>query len=60
MLAYDVVSPEHRGVFRQRGACSMNLVVLVAVVVEDLADQRAPHQLGVSVFDLKQTGCASG
>lgn len=32
----------------------MNLVFLVSIVVEDFSDQRAPHQLRVSVFDLKR------
>lgn len=30
------------------------LVVLVTVVVEHLADEGAPHQLGVSMFDLTE------
>lgn len=32
----------------------MNLVFLITVVVEDFSNQRTPHQLRVSVFDLKQ------
>lgn len=32
----------------------MNLVFLITIVVEDFPNQRAPHQLRVSVFDLKQ------
>lgn len=28
------------------------LVFLVAIVVEDLSDQTAPHQLGMPMFDL--------
>lgn len=31
-----------------------HLVFLVPIVVEDLPHQRAPQQLGVSVFDLNQ------
>lgn len=31
----------------------MNLVFLIAIVVEDFSDQRTPHQLRVSMFDLK-------
>ena len=31
----------------------MNLVFLVAIVVEDFSNQRTPHQLRVSMFDLK-------
>lgn len=30
----------------------MDLVFLDTIVAEDLSDQRAPHQLRVSVFDL--------
>lgn len=32
----------------------MNLVILITIVVEDLSDQSTPHQLRVSMFDLKQ------
>lgn len=32
----------------------MDLVFLIPVVVEDFSNQRTPHQLRVSVFDLKQ------
>lgn len=32
----------------------MNLVFLIAIVVEDFPNQRTPHQLGVSMFDLKE------
>ena len=32
----------------------VNLVFLVTIVVEDFSNQRAPHQLRVSMFDLKQ------
>lgn len=31
----------------------MNLVFLIAIVVEDFSNQRTPHQLRVSMFDLK-------
>ena len=33
---------------------SAYLVVLVTVVVEHLADEGAPHELGVSMFDLTE------
>lgn len=32
----------------------MNLVFLITIVVEDFSNQRTPHQLRVSMFDLKQ------
>lgn len=32
----------------------MNLVFLITIVVEDFPNQRTPHQLRVSMFDLKQ------
>lgn len=32
----------------------MNLVFLIPIVVEDFSNQGTPHQLRVSVFDLKQ------
>lgn len=34
--------------------CCVNLVFLITIVVEDFSDQRTPHQLRVSMFDLKE------
>lgn len=32
----------------------MNLVFLITIVAEDFSNQRTPHQLRVSMFNLKQ------
>lgn len=37
-------------------ASFMNLVFLITIVVEDFSNQGTPHQLRVSMLDLKQEG----